>query len=205
MTDNMKSAIERLAAAFKAAGYTSTSEKSEGVVLSRNDLISEVYLGTYLNHYSTVVETAGKPYLWQDHIAKSGVWIKIAPVYRHNGTLEDASVAVIIKYYDAMPRLWKPNSVYLGEKDRAIIKAESPTDYTDTGIWMTGGSVKQNRIAKTPAANLTDRKIANIVKKTSAALVGYVVPDYSHLAQDRSKWHKSTEKELMEWGKNRQG
>lgn len=210
MKDNkIEEAVARLKAAFVARGYEDCPfcrSWNEGdkrrAFLYRKDRSSEVYLGTYLNECSIkdLEGMEGRPPLWKDLVGQSAAVVGIEPVYRHNGTAEDASVEVRMHYYDAKPRKWYPPDDFRSDEYKAMVKAESPTDYCANGWeWTTNSVVNCPRIVKFRADGLTERKLANIVAKVDGIVGEWKCPDYSALAEDRSKWHKDTTDAHNRW------
>ena len=204
MNEAIETAINKVKDALRKEGFVNCPyvDGGEGLHLPFSNRHNVVFLGTYLNSFSLPCEgeDPNKPLFWQDLIGYSGAVIKVDPVYRHNGTRYDVSISVSVDWYDAKPYKWIPSPDFYKPAEKAIVKAESPTDYISQGWkWSTNCCIKCDRLVKVRADALTDRKIANIVKKVKEALEGYTCPDYSHLEEDAALWHKDTSSEYSAW------
>lgn len=152
----------------------------------------DTYLGTYLNPFSCI-EVPGKElkFLWQDVIAREYASITVAPLYRHNGTDEDANA--VIRVYHFHSSIFKvpvsdhdlKNQIFVNEAKK------SPTDFMKNGELFAstcGTQVFKKKVSYLAKTKATD----NAIKAAVEAFNSYVPNDHSQFKQDPSNYMKPT-------------
>jgi len=184
-TKEIEAKVEEIATKLSSLGFELVPCEYYGVgnaTFRRKGDEKLFYQGTYLNLF-TKNET---PQLWLDSNMIEHKSIHLHEVYRHNGTLDNASIDLTVGYSGCANAPTFHTYTYAN--------GESETKRT----WnLTSKSEKCRRFKPTLSEKLTDKMIAQAVEKYEAI----ELKDWSAYELNRADFHKSTEVEFREFHK----
>lgn len=195
MNSEMAERIEGIAALFEARGLVRVGHPADDSIdLTDPARRRRVYLGTYLNPFSVGRAGDGLPLLWTDEWSDERPGVRIAPVYRHNGTAADVSVEVGYREWRGAVRVWRERWHWLRRDAEyaRIVREQAPFYYLDEAEPVSSMECgRGRRIAKLgPAAGA--RAIGNAVEKALEAVATFRPDDWSRFARDPADYHRDT-------------
>ena len=166
------------------------------------------YLGTYLNPYSgrSCALDPKEPHLWTDNYALEEASIIVSPVYRHNGTEQNVSIAIAVQFTHTRVSKMEVFQHDLANKAYVdIVKAESPTDYISRGYTLEPFTSGMFTRIKKFRADASDRIVNNAVETAMETLKTFVPRDHSEYEQNPADYHADTTEEYQAYCRKQRG